>query len=184
MSMRWITPRRRLSYCSSGQLYRIPLDHENPAIDSFTHVNNWVEHMQSCCGRALTDEDYLFPPISSTSAGDIIKFGHAMSYNGVDTLLQKIVEGSGVLKGRSGKFTTHCFRRGAAQWFFMFVNPRWPLKAVKWWGGWAPNEKVSSNWRAVRCTSLANFLVLTLICFTSFPERDGHEVSSRRIAHA
>lgn len=41
-------------------------------------------------------------------------------------------------------FTTHCFRRGGAQYRFMFAprGERWTLARVRWWGGWAPGEHV------------------------------------------
>jgi hypothetical protein len=44
----------------------------------------------------------------------------------------------------AGKFTTHCFRRGGAQYRFMFapLGQRWTLARVRWWGGWALREKV------------------------------------------
>jgi hypothetical protein len=46
----------------------------------------------------------------------------------------------------SGSFSTHCFRRGGAQYRFMFapVGQRWTLRTVRWWGGWAEGEHVSS----------------------------------------
>ena len=42
-------------------------------------------------------------------------------------------------------FTTHCFRRGGAQYRFMFapVGQRWTLARIRWWGGWAQGEHVS-----------------------------------------
>ncbi|KAF8831747.1 hypothetical protein HHX47_DHR1001247 [Lentinula edodes] len=45
--------------------------------------------------------------------------------------------------GVPGAFTTHCFRRGGAQYRFMFapIGERWTLARIRWWGGWAPNEK-------------------------------------------
>ncbi|TEB23418.1 hypothetical protein FA13DRAFT_1757041 [Coprinellus micaceus] len=39
--------------------------------------------------------------------------------------------------------TTHCFRRGGAQYRFMFAPPgqKWTLSRIRWWGGWALGEK-------------------------------------------
>jgi hypothetical protein len=56
--------------------------------------------------------------------------------------MDSIIEPSGVMNGRNGKFTTHCFRGGGAQYHFMWANRKWSLKAVKWWGGWSSNENV------------------------------------------
>ncbi|KAF9114992.1 hypothetical protein BGX30_006422, partial [Mortierella sp. GBA39] len=45
-----------------------------------------------------------------------------------------------LLDGRNGRFTTHCFRRGGAQYRFMFAKEKWSRKAVKWRGGWSEGE--------------------------------------------
>lgn len=65
-----------------------------------------------------------------------------MNRSGIEVLLETAVANSGVLDGRNGKFTTHCFRRGGAQYRFMWAGQKWSLKAVKWWGGWSSNENV------------------------------------------
>ena len=46
---------------------------------------------------------------------------HSTSRSGFETLMDDIVEGSGVMQGQNGKFTTHCFRRGGAQYPFMWA---------------------------------------------------------------
>ncbi|KAF7334010.1 hypothetical protein MVEN_02306200 [Mycena venus] len=45
------------------------------------------------------------------------------------------------------RFTTHCFRRGGAQYRFLWADRKWSLKAVKWWGGWSSNENVGTLMR-------------------------------------
>jgi hypothetical protein len=45
---------------------------------------------------------------------------------------------------RNGKFRTHCFRCGGAQYRFMWAEWKWNLKAVKWWGGWLSSENVGT----------------------------------------
>jgi hypothetical protein len=44
-------------------------------------------------------------------------------------------------------FTTHCFRRGGAQYRFQFapIGQRWTLARIQWWGGWAQGEHVSND---------------------------------------
>lgn len=79
-----------------------------------------------------------------------------MNRSGIEVLLEMVVEGSGVMQGRSGKFTTHCFRRGGAQYRFMWAKRKWSLKAVKWWGGWSSSENVSSSCLFLRLTLLIN----------------------------
>lgn len=122
------------------QRYMIPPDLENPEIDCFSHMNNWLSHLQSLLQRPLNPDDYIFPAIAST---DCLKFGEPTSRSGFEVLMDGVIDNSGVLQGRNGKFTTHCFRRGGAQYRFMWAPRKWSLKAVKWWGGWSSSENVS-----------------------------------------
>jgi hypothetical protein len=124
----------------TAQHYKVPPDVENPELDCYTHMENWLVHLQSLLGRPLTDDDFIFPAIASTGH---IKFGEPTSRSGFESLLDMVVDQSGVLQGRNGRFTTHCFRRGGAQYRFMWAKRRWSLKAVKWWGGWSSSENVS-----------------------------------------
>ena len=124
----------------TGQIYRIPPDHASPETDCYTHLLNWVLHQQKLVAQPLEGADFIFPAIASTGK---IKFGESMSQSGFEALLDNIVDRSGVMKGRNGKFTTHCFRRGGAQYRFMFAPRLFSLKAVKWWGGWSSSENVS-----------------------------------------
>ena len=122
-----------------GQHYHILPDSVHPKINCYSHLNRWLEHLSSILRHPLADEDYIFPAIASTN---LIKFGEPTSRSGIEILLELVVEKSGVMKGRNGKFTTHCFRRGGAQYRFMWAERKWSLKAVKWWGGWSSSEHV------------------------------------------
>jgi hypothetical protein len=77
--------------------------------------------------------DYIFPAFSSTN---LLKFGAPTSHSGFESLMDEIIERSGVMSGRNGKFTMHCFQCGGAQYRFMWAEWKWSLKAVKWWGEW------------------------------------------------
>jgi hypothetical protein len=88
----------------------------------------------------LHADDFIFPAIAST---DCLKFGEPTTRPGFESLMDDIVEQSGLMEGQNGRFTTHCFRRGGAQYRFMWANRKWSLKAVKWWGGWSLSENVS-----------------------------------------
>ena len=116
-----------------------------PHIDCYTHMHNWLAHLQKKIPRPLEDDDYIFPGISSTGQ---LKFGEGpISRTAFETLLENIISDSGVLEGRNGKFTTHCFRRGGCQYRFMWAPVKWSLKAVKWWGGWSSNDNVGTIMR-------------------------------------
>ncbi|KAF9084375.1 hypothetical protein BGX27_003824, partial [Mortierella sp. AM989] len=59
-------------------------------------------------------------------------------------LLDQYTSEAGILEGKHGRYTTHCFRRGGAQHRFMFAKEKWSLKAIKWWGGWSEGEGVGT----------------------------------------
>jgi hypothetical protein len=124
----------------SGQQYQLPPDPDHYEIDCHHHLSIWMTHLQSLLKRPLARDDFIFPALASTGR---LKFGEATSRSGIEALLDGIVEKSSVMSGRTGRFTTHCFRRGGAQYRFMWADRKWSLKAVKWWGGWSSSEKVS-----------------------------------------
>ncbi|KAF9905485.1 hypothetical protein EC991_001594 [Linnemannia zychae] len=56
--------------------------------------------------------------------------------------LDAFTQEAGLIKDITrGRYTTHCFRRGGAQHCFMYANPRWSLKAAKWWGSWSDSTE-------------------------------------------
>lgn len=136
-----INPNHMLTKFLLAQHYWIPPDREHPEIDCNLHLGQWLDHLQLLLQRPLADHDYIFPAVASTGQ---LKFGEATSRSGFENLMDDIIQRSGVMNGRNGKFTTHCFRRGGAQYRFMWAARKWSLKAVKWWGGWSSNERVSA----------------------------------------
>ncbi|KAF8325745.1 hypothetical protein F5887DRAFT_1085118 [Amanita rubescens] len=129
---------------NKAQTYFIPQSTSEPEIDCYTHLLNWVSYQQGLIARSLGVGDLVFPAIASTGQ---IKFGVPTSRSGFETIMDDIVKKSGVMQGRNGKFTTHCFRRGGAQYRFMYAPKKWSLKAVKWWGGWSSGDNVNTIMR-------------------------------------
>ncbi|KAJ8582301.1 Bromodomain-containing protein [Rhizopogon salebrosus TDB-379] len=66
------------------------------------------------------------------SANGIVHPGQPISHDTVQKWINESTAGAGTL----GNFSTHCFRRGGAQYWFMFaaVGQRWTLAKVRWWG--------------------------------------------------
>lgn len=151
---------------SAGQHYNIPPDPENPEIDCFTHMTAWLKHLECLLQRPLEDDDFIFPAIASTGK---LKFGEPTSRTGFENLLDSVIEASGVMRGRNGKFTTHCFRRGGAQYRFMWARHKWSLKAVKWWGGWSSSDYVCNKYSLIADDDGRSYL----------PGRDHNAISSR-----
>ncbi|KAK7691284.1 hypothetical protein QCA50_004677 [Cerrena zonata] len=114
---------------NKGQKYQIPLKSDMPEIDCFTYISTWVNYLEGKMRRPLHADDYIFPAIASTGK---LKLGDPTSRTAIENLLDTVVDGSGVLGSRNGRFTTHCFRRGGAQYQFMWATRKWSLKAVKW----------------------------------------------------
>jgi hypothetical protein len=119
-----------------GNMYHI-YKQDIPEIDMYTHLLCWLDIYEAILGRKLKDEDKLFPHIS---VNGIIHPDREMSYDSFAKLLARFTDGAGL----EGWYTTHSFRRGGAQYRFMFAPPgsRWPLNIVRWWGGWAEGESV------------------------------------------
>lgn len=119
-----------------GNVYDI-YEQDIPEMDMYTHLRRWKTFLESYIGRKLENEDYLFPHLGCNG---IIRTSRPMSYDSLQSLLTSFCEGAGTHK----RYTTHSFRRGGAQYRFMYapIGKRWSLNRIRWWGGWAVGEHV------------------------------------------
>lgn len=122
----------------TGRTYKI-YQQDIHEIDMYTHLCVWRKHLEMRVGHVPEGKAYLFPFISPTGDPHIYK---PMSYEKAQAQITAFAAEAGL----SQKFTTHCFRRGGAQYRFMYAPPgdRWCLNMIRWWGGWAENEKVGT----------------------------------------
>ena len=136
-------------------------------MDMYTHLPRWLEYLKKQLGRELKPTDRVFPHISCNGTIDP---NQELSYERFRDLLVDFTKGAGM---DNHHFTTHSYRRGAAQWRFMDAPPhmRWPLRIIRWWGGWAEGESVS-----IRSSCIAADNLTTTVCLTG-----GHtdEISPR-----
>lgn len=90
--------------------------------------------------RKLLPEEFIFPYISINATVDPTR---SMSYDIVQKHVNDFAESAGLTK----YYTTHSFRRGGAQYRFMYapLGKRWSLARIRWWGGWAAGEHVSPS---------------------------------------
>ena len=121
---------------NKGNIYDV-YQQDIPEIDMSTHFQRWKALLEAQIGRELEGDDFLFPYIAPNG---VIHIKRAMSYSSLQALLTKFSQGACVEK----HYTTHCFRRGGAQYRFMFapIGKRWSLSRIRWWGGWAVGEHV------------------------------------------
>ena len=109
-------------------------------MDVYTHLLHWIAILESELGRPLEDDDYVFPFIGSNG---IINPKQSIQHKFIQNLLDEFTKAAGIDK----YFTTHCLRRGGAQYRFIHApfGKRWSLSRIRWWGGWAEGEGVSTG---------------------------------------
>lgn len=98
---------------------------------------NWVKYVY--VGEAMGAEHFLFPMVA---ANGVLHLGEPLTHEQVQKYLDAAVAGAKL----PGKFSTHCFQHGGAQYRFMSapLGERWSLQCVQFWGGWAEGEQVSA----------------------------------------
>ncbi|KAJ6579771.1 hypothetical protein B0H10DRAFT_1962836 [Mycena sp. CBHHK59/15] len=119
--------------------YKICSQPDLPACDAYHWLPKWRQHLQDeIYQRPLLPDDYIFPAIG---ANGIVQTGEHLSHDDVNKWIKEFAAGA-KLRQQNGTFSTHCFRRGGAQYRFMFaaVGRHWTLLQVRWWGGWAEGE--------------------------------------------
>jgi hypothetical protein len=123
---------------SIEQAYEVYGQPKHPEIDMFTHLPRWLRYLEQRLGRPFEPDDCIFPYIAPNG---VVHAKQPISYDSIQDLLQEFASEAQIPK----TFTTHCFRRGGAQYRFMYAAPedRWALSTVQWWGGWAVGEGVS-----------------------------------------
>ena len=103
------------------------------------HLRQWLDFVQKVIlHRRLEDEDFVFPKVA---VNGLVHTGNAMD----DEVAGRYVNEFARKVGISTEYSTHCFRRGGAQYRFMYcpIGERWSLSVIRWWGGWAEGEQVS-----------------------------------------
>ncbi|KAJ6579194.1 hypothetical protein DFH09DRAFT_913466 [Mycena vulgaris] len=122
--------------------YNIYEQVETPEIDMYNHLLLWLKLYEARLGRKLEPEDYIFPYIAPNG---VIHPTREMTLKGCQDLINEFSSGAGLTKS----YTTHSFRRGGAQYRFMWapLGKRWSLAIVRWWGGWASGEQVDTLMR-------------------------------------
>lgn len=92
----------------------------------YKHLLTWLPFYELCLGRKLEPDDYIFPYIASNGT---IHPKREMTLQLCQDLITEFTKNSGLHKS----YTTRCFRRGGAQYRFMFapLGKRWSLSIVR-----------------------------------------------------
>ncbi|KAG1906357.1 uncharacterized protein F5891DRAFT_1138182 [Suillus fuscotomentosus] len=120
--------------------YKLYPQPDLPGCDCFFWLLLWLTFLEVAhYGRKLEPEDYIFPAIG---ANGIVHCGEPISHDTVQAWIDEATTEAGIPRGTGDNFTTHTYRRGGAQWRWMFapIGQRWTLARVRWWGSWAENE--------------------------------------------
>ncbi|THU95692.1 hypothetical protein K435DRAFT_665894 [Dendrothele bispora CBS 962.96] len=136
----WQRKKRKGGDQRSGHSYLIPAQPMTPAIDAKARLEAHKSHIEThVLKRALEPEEYIFPSMSAN--GLSAHFNTHMDPEKMQKVVKEFAKCAG-LPGWDG-YTTHCFRRGGAQYRFMYApnGERWTLAKIRWWGGWALNER-------------------------------------------
>ncbi|KAG0693862.1 hypothetical protein DFH29DRAFT_815938 [Suillus ampliporus] len=123
--------------CNRYNLYPQP---DMLSCDCFFWLLLWLTFLESVhYGRPLDPEDYVFPSVSTNG---VIQPHEHISHDTVQAWINEATTAAGIPRGPGDSFTTHTYRRGGAQWRWMFapIGKRWTLARVRWWGSWAENE--------------------------------------------
>ncbi|KAF5318395.1 hypothetical protein D9611_013895 [Ephemerocybe angulata] len=124
----------------NGHTYNVypePSSSTSPSADLYKHLLNWLDFCEThLLGRPWHPSDHVFPHF-----GKHIHPETNVSADAISKLITEMAMAANVTGAEL--FTTHCFRRGGAQYRFMFarVGQRWTLARIRWWGGWALGEK-------------------------------------------
>lgn len=103
-----------------------------------TKLEEWISFYEThLLKRKLGPDEYIFPFLSSKGTVDASR---PISHDLVQKYINEFAQGAGI----KATYTTHSFRRGGAQYRFMYapVGKRWSLARIRWWGGWAAGEQV------------------------------------------
>ncbi|KIJ25952.1 hypothetical protein M422DRAFT_785374 [Sphaerobolus stellatus SS14] len=123
-----------------GQRYQVYPQPEHASLDMYTHMRRWLtfldRHVYS--EETRNENNLIFPSVSNNG---LLHPENPITSQTVQKWLDEFLAGAGIDVGNL-TFTTHTFRRGGAQYRYIFSPPgkRWNLKTCRWWGGWAEGE--------------------------------------------
>jgi hypothetical protein len=100
----------------------------------YTHLPQWINYIESLLCRHLEPDECLFSYFRPNGIPDM---SQEMTQEMVQGLINTFTSEASLLK----------FRRGGAHYRFMYapIGQCWFLCKIRWWGGWAEGEHVSTG---------------------------------------
>ncbi|KAL0957428.1 hypothetical protein HGRIS_001225 [Hohenbuehelia grisea] len=91
-------------------------------MDMYTHLPRHIAFIQQRIGHTLKPDEYIFPYFGPNS---VVQPSRQLTQEMIQVFIHEFSVGAGLEK----MYTTHCFRRGGAQYRFMFApfGERWSL---------------------------------------------------------
>ncbi len=102
------------------------------------HLRIWLAFLErKVLNRPLAANEYIFPVFAPNG---LVHAHKSINHNLIQKYINEFALGAGILT----EYSTHCFRRGGAQYRFMYapIGEQWPLVIIRWWKGWAEGENV------------------------------------------
>ncbi|KAG6836462.1 hypothetical protein H0H93_007790 [Arthromyces matolae] len=118
----------------TGIEYELHSGCDIPELDAKRYLKELIDYMELISGEPMKPDHLLFPYVSRTGA---IHVDRQLTLNQSQSIINWAVAEAGL----TTHYSTHCFRRGGAQYRFIYAAVRWNLEAVRWWGGWAEGER-------------------------------------------
>eukprot|EP00033_Pygsuia_biforma_P000963 GCRY01001105.1.p1 GENE.GCRY01001105.1~~GCRY01001105.1.p1 ORF type:complete len:547 (-),score=98.80 GCRY01001105.1:516-2156(-) len=125
-----------------GNVYQIFPCPQTPELDLFHWLKEWKRIVVSLGDSVGPSPNHpVVAALSRNKAKEVVIDPAApISSRSFLILINRVFSDAGIT---GIHFTTHSFRRGAAQHYFIMATPRWSLASVKWWGGWSQSDDVS-----------------------------------------
>jgi hypothetical protein len=149
-----------------GQQYNMYSTPGEEAADPFVAINRWklfyLRFLGKHCGRVemeYSDTELIASRCTvpnGTPSNGTVKVGQLPTDGEMQKLLDIVVKEVKLQRGRAGKYTTRCMRRGGgiyassnsaiAQHCYLYTKsfPVWNTLVMKFWGGWDKDEKIET----------------------------------------
>ncbi|TCD60050.1 hypothetical protein EIP91_010837, partial [Steccherinum ochraceum] len=125
-------------HAAAGHQYNIYDQPDKHEINMYFHLRRYLGFMENVYlkGRPLEKDEYVFPKIGGTNGVPYMR--EPMDHDAVGKYVNEFASAVGI----TIQYSSHCFRRGGAQYRFMYapLGERWSLSVIRWWGGWAEGE--------------------------------------------